>query len=323
VLNENRPVASDTRERVMRAARELNYSIDQRARALRRQESGTLGLIVAEVANPFFAEVISAIEKVAYRTNRDLFLCNSNEDPEREQFHIQAMAAQRIGGVIILPVTTSGSEFTPLLTSHIPIVCLDRKVDDVRLDAALVDNREGGRIAAKTLLEKGHRDVAIVSGLASSPAIERERGFLAELERAGVSVSPQFIRHGDNKIGGGYSEMLSLLSMPRRPTAVFVINHPMALGALRAVRDLSLKVPADVSLIAFDDTAWAPLLDPALTVVSQPTEGLGTAAAEMLIDRVERRYEGPARTIVLKPTIVQRDSLAQLTSVPQPLSTKI
>jgi len=262
VLNTSRPVADETRDRVIAAASQLSFSIDQRARGIRTQKSRTLGLVVADVGNPFTAQVLNAIEAVAYRSGYDIFLCNSDEDPDRERLHCGAMMAQRIAGVIVMAASFSGTALAPLLRNGVPIVCLDRKVDDVELDSILVNNDAGGIMAA------------------------------------------------NYKEEGGYDETLALLTLKQRPTALFIVNHPMTIGALRAIQDFGLHVPGDVSVLAFDDPAWAPLLAPALSTIRQPTDQLGMRAAQMLIDRVEGRYAGTARSVVLAPRYMERASIA-------------
>jgi len=318
VLNTSRPVAGDTRDRVIAAARQLNYSIDQRARAIRLKKSGTLGLIVADIGNPFTAQVIGKIEAVAYRNGRDLFLCNSDEDPDRERLHCQAMAAQRIGGVIVLPVSFNGAALRPLLSNDIPVVCLDRKVDDIALDAVLVNNDAGGTIAAVALFDAGHRRIGVIGASRTTPGRDRTVAFRRTLVERGLILENDLVREADYKEDGGYNETLAVLSRGQRPTALFVVNHPMTIGALRAIRDLGLHVPRDVSIVAFDDPTWAPFLDPALSTLRQPTDQLGTCAAEMLIERVEARYTGPARLIVLQPRYMERASVATIEVSPEP-----
>jgi DNA-binding LacI/PurR family transcriptional regulator len=293
-------------------ARQLNYSIDQRARAIRLKKSGTIGLIVADVGNPFTAQVIRTIEAVAYRNGHDLFLCNSDEDPDRERLHCQAMAAQRIGGVIVLPVTFSAEALGPLLSNAISVVCLDRKVDDYALDAVLVNNDAGGTMAAVALHDAGHRRIGIVGANRTTPGRDRILAFRRTLLERGLPLDDDFVREANYKEEGGYSETLALLSREVRPTALFVINHPMTIGALRAVRDLGLHVPRDVSIVAFDDPTWAPLLDPALSTIRQPTDQLGTCAAEMLVERMEGQYTGPARLVLLQPRYMERTSVAAM-----------
>lgn len=310
VLNTSRPVANETRERVMAAARQLNYNIDQRARAIRRKTSDTLGLIVADLGNPFTAQVIRTIEGVAYENGYDLFLCNSDEDEGRERLHCQAMLAQRIAGVIVLPVTFSGAALAPLISNGIPVVCLDRKVDDLELDAALVNNDAGGQMAAAALLAAGHRRIGVIGASRTTPGRDRMIAFRRTLFEHGVALEGELVREGNYKEESGYSETVAVLTSSQRPTALFIINHPMTIGAFRAAADLGLEIPRDVSILAFDDPTWARFLHPALSTLRQPTDQLGTTAANMLIERVKGTYEGPARLVLLQPRFMQRASIA-------------
>ncbi|MBD5657386.1 MAG: LacI family DNA-binding transcriptional regulator, partial [Candidatus Eremiobacteraeota bacterium] len=194
VLNDSKPVSEEVRDRVLRAAKELHYSIDRRARGLKSRKSGTIGLIVADAENPFFAQIIRSIENVTYESKHDLFLCNSDEDPEREQFHLAAMRAQRIDGIILLSVCASGKWLTPLLHAEIPIVCLDRHLPDVDLDIVIVDNDAGSRLAVNHLIQNGHRRIAIVTAHDATVSVERLASFRATLRENGVSPRADYER---------------------------------------------------------------------------------------------------------------------------------
>jgi len=310
VLNDSSPVTLETRDRVLAAVRAMDYSIDQRARALRRQKSGTLGLIVAEIRNPFFTEAIHSIEAIAYESNHSLFLCNSDEDPERERFHLRAMQAQRIDGIIILPVTASGRPLLPLVGHEIPVVCLDRRVYDLDLDVVLVDNVVGARLAVAHLAALGHRRIGYIGGRPVTPGIERREGYRLGLEEYGIPADPDLARDGDSMRESGYREALALLDLPDPPTAIFVINNPMSLGALTAIHERGLRVPQDISVVGFDDAPWSALLDPPLTTIAQPTDQLGRAAVRLLLERIDGGYAGPARRVILPPYFVERASTA-------------
>ncbi len=308
VLNESKPVTGHTRDRVLAAVRDLNYSIDQRARGLRRRKSGTLGLIVAEVGNPFFMQVIHSIEAVAYQSNHSLFLCNSDEDPARERFYLEAMQAQRIDGIIILPVTTSGAVLLPLLRHQVPVVCLDRRVEDVEIDSVLVDNVEGAMMAVAHLVALGHRRIGYIGGRLVTPGLERLEGYRRGLAAHGLAEDPALTRQGDSMQESGHRETLALLDLAEPPSAIFAINNPMSLGAIAALKERGLRVPRDISVIGFDDAPWSALLDPPLTTIAQPTDELGTAAARLLLDRVNDGFAGAPRRVVLRPRLIERAS---------------
>ncbi len=309
VLNSTDTVGDATRAKVLEAVRRLDFSIDQRARALSRQRSETLGIVVADVSNPFTAQVLHGIEFVARRAGYGLLLSNSGEDAERERDNCDAMLAQRIEGVIILPVTLSGEALRPLLAHRVPVVCLDRYLEDVALDAVVVDNRAAGAMAASALVDAGHVRLGVVTAGTTTVGRDRLEGFRSEVERRNIVLAASAVRIGDLTLESGREHTLALCTMLNGPTALFVQNHPMALGALLAIHELGLRVPQDVSLIAFDDPPWAQLLEPALTTLRQPTDLLGSTAAEMLLERVTHGYEEPARRIVVAPELILRRSV--------------
>lgn len=310
VLNGSKPVSDATRERVMRATLALDYSIDRRASALRRQKSGTIGLVVADAENPFFTKIVHAIEEVAYNSKHDLFLCNSNEDVERERLHLLSMHAQRIDGIILLPVGADAASLPNFLGKDTPLVCLDRRLPGATFDLAIVDNQRGCELAINHLAKFGHERIAIVTAHDRTVSLERIAGYRDALESLGIGERPEFIRRGvDARQGSGYAQTLALLDLRTSPTAIFVTNQLLVLGALVALRERGLRIPEDVSLIGFDDTIYAELLDPPLTTIAQPTTDLGRRSAELLLDRVVRGYNGAPRIEVMAPKLVDRASV--------------
>ena len=309
VLNDTDVVADSTRLKVLKAVERLDFRIDLRARALSRQKSETLGIVVADVSNPFTAQVLKAIDFVTRENGYGLLLSDSGEDVEREHDNLESMLAQRIEGIIYLPVTLSGKSLRRLIAQDISVVCLDRYVEDVPTDAVVVDNERAGALAAEAFIEAGHRRVGVIVAGETTVGRDRLRGFERELCRLGAPLDPASIRIGDLSLESGHEHTLSLCAIHNGPTALFVQNHPMALGALLALRELGLCVPEDISIVSFDDPSWAQLLDPALTTIRQPTYELGSAAAEMLIDRVARRYVDAPRRIVVEPSLIVRRSV--------------
>jgi DNA-binding LacI/PurR family transcriptional regulator len=219
------------------------------------------------------------------------------------------MLAQRIEGIIYLPVTLSGASLRGLIAQDVPVVCLDRYAEDVATDAVIMDNERAGALAAGALIEAGHLRVGVIVAGETTVGRDRLRGFERELARLGAPLNPGRIRVGNLSLESGREHTFSLCAKRDGPTALFVQNHPMALGALLALRELGLRVPRDVSVISFDDPSWAQLLEPALTTIRQPTHELGSAAAKMLIDRVKRRYVDAPRRIVVEPLLVVRESV--------------
>lgn len=296
-----------TRERVLRAAAQMRDA-DKRSASAGASDTGPIGLIVADAENPFFAQIIGSIEGVGYDTKHGVILCNSDEDPERERAHLTEMRSQRVCGVILLPVGADGAALEPYMAS-MQIVLLDRRLPGAEFDVAIADNRLGSELAVRHLASLGHRRIAIIGLHHKSLNDERIGGYSSTLSALGIAGRPEYVRRGsDARQHSGYEQTLHLLHLPEPPTAILATNHLLTLGAMLAIRDSGLHMPTDVSLVGFDETPWSRLLDPALTTIDQPAARLGAAAANLLVDRIDRGYAGPVREIVLPPKLIARDS---------------
>ena len=298
-----------TRQRVIRAVEQTRLATKELAE-LQGRSRGWIGLIVADAENPFFAQIVSPIESVAYDFKRGLILCNSDEDPERERYHLAQLLSHCVDGVIILPVSRDASSLEPY-RSQFPIVTLDRRLPDADLDLAIVDNVLGSEMAVRHFVELRHERIAVIGAHHETLNVERIGGFERSMAALKLLVRPDYVRRGsDARQCSGYEQTLHLLRLAEPPTAILTLNHLLTLGAMLAIRDTGLRIPQDVSLVGFDEAPWARLLDPALTTVSQPASKLGLAAANLLIDRLDRNYAGPAREVMLEPTLIVRGSTA-------------
>ena len=302
VLNGSSGVSNALAARVQRAAADLGYVPSSSARALRRQHTRVWAAIVSDIENPFFTAVVRGIaRKVQHR----LVLCNSDEDLEREAAYIDVAIAERMAGVVIAVASASESSLEPLMDAHLPVVAVDRSAGR-EIDAVVVDNRLGAEEATRHLLENGSRRVACITGPTRvNTANERLDGFRRALIGFGRSVGQDLIRRADYKETAGHDAALSLLTSRHPPDALFIANNPMAVGALRAIRELGLRVPGDVALVAFDDSPWCALTHPQLSVVAQPAYEIGRIAAELLATAGDKR---PSRTITLPPQLIPRES---------------
>ncbi|MBD5656952.1 MAG: LacI family DNA-binding transcriptional regulator [Candidatus Eremiobacteraeota bacterium] len=308
VLNSSFPVTEQMRESVYRAVKDLNYRVDQRARSLRRQRSGTIALLVSEVGNSFFPGVLHAIERAADENDFCLYFCNADEDERRQAVHIESMIDQRIEGLIVMPVTTDAAALTPLLENGIPTVLLDRVVTAPVADAVLLDNEGASELVIAHLHELGHRRIALVT-IAGNPAGDsRLAGARKAAMARGCEIGPVIDYVGELKESGGYAQMQALLAAPVPPTAVVFVNNRMAVGGLAALRANGLRLPSQVSAVTFDDVPWADLIDPPMTTVRQPLNEIGRKAIELLLDRIEGRLTGPPREIRLPGTLLVRQS---------------
>jgi LacI family transcriptional regulator, galactose operon repressor len=310
VINESKRVSPATRRRVEEAISELGYVPSRLARGLIRQKTGTLALIVPDVANPFFTLIVRGAEDVARRTGYRMILCDTRSDLAIEREVIEEMIAHRVEGIAIAPVSDrSKSHLRRLAKFGLPFVLIDRTVSDVDCDVVVGDNESGARRLVEHLISLGHRRIGfIVESDEVSTARDRRQGYLEALAGAGLPVDSSLIVRSTVDPSGGFDGMRRLLELENRPTAVFTVNNLVALGAIEAVRAAGLEVPDDLALVCFDDIEYASRLHPFLTVMAQPAETLGTLGTQLLVDRIEGRARDQSRVVVLPAQFVIRES---------------
>ena len=308
VLNNHPQVADETRSKVLWAMEQLSYQPSRVARRLRMEASQILGLVISDIANPFFPSVVRGIEDVAYANGYSLFLCNSDEDPAKEELYIQVLRAEKVAGVIVSPTDEESTTCQTFIESGIPMAAMDRRLRHLEVDTVIVDNVQGAYEAVSHLVRLGHRRIGLISGpVHITTGRERQEGYKQALTEHGIESDQDLIKIGDFKQDSGYQRACELLEMDDRPTAVFTANNLMTLGALNAIHEKGLSIPQDVAIVGFDDMPWAPSLNPPLTAVAQPTYELGRVAAEMLLARIADR-DHPIREIKLETALIVRES---------------
>jgi LacI family transcriptional regulator len=310
VINDTATVREKLRERVLEAIRSLGYQPSQLARGLRRNQTSMLVMIIPDVTNPFFPAVIRGVEDVAYKSSLRLVLCNTDNDPRKEMSYLNEMRAYRPAGWLVIPSVDSEIATHFHADAGPPVVCLDRQPRGWRGDVALVANEEGAYKATCHLLRMGHRQLAVITGpLHLENAVERLEGFKRALAEAKVHLDPDYIQEARFERESGYQAAIRLLRMLPRPTGIFACNDLMALGVFLAARELGLRCPDDVSIVGFDNLDFAEFTAPALTTVHQPGYQLGTAAARLLLERMNGSTQ-PAKKIVLPSELKIRNSVA-------------
>jgi DNA-binding LacI/PurR family transcriptional regulator len=308
VLNGYPHVAPDVRARVLDAIEALNYRPSRVAQRLRAPQSRLIGIIFSDIKNPFYTLALSGIEQVLSEQGLSVLLGNSNSDQDREDNFIALMKAEDVAGLIIAPVKEDSALLADMAQEHLPVVVIDRNLSHMGLDTVLADNRTGAYQAIKYLIQLGHRHIAAVNGPQHlTSGRERYAGFLQAIDEAGLAADPSLIRFGDFQLESGYSLTQEILSQPQKPTALFVANNLMTIGALNAIHEMNYRIPDDLSVIGFDDLPWAISLNPPLTTVSQPTFEIGVRAAELLLDHIAHP-DRPAQTVILDTQLVVRAS---------------
>ena len=287
----------ETRDRVLEAARTLGYRPSEVARSLQRRSTQTLGLVITDIENPYFPQLVRAVEDAARAAGYAVLLCNAADDPEREAFYLDLLADRRVDGLIIAASSLGDRHGEWLAAPPVPVVLVNTAAPDVGLPAILSDNELGGRLAAAHLLDLGHRRFGyLMPPPRNVDAPARVQGIRMALVEAGLDPDGLVVGHGSALIDGGEAASGQILERAPETTASLAYNDLMAIGALRALRAAGRRVPDDVSVVGFDDVALATIVDPPLTTIVQRTEAMGRWAVERLLGGLEATGTGSGGT---------------------------
>lgn len=299
------PVSEEVRGRVEVAIRQTGYRPNLQARRLRSRHTGIIGLIVADIRNPFFTALIRAVEEVAYHEGLRVTLCNTDEDPEREALYLQLMHEERISGLIFAPTRTTVGRLERLALDF-PTVLVDRAAASGSIDSVVLDNPAAMGALVEHLVERGYRRIGGLFGSTSTTAAERRDGYLAAMRTHGLE--PDY-REVEPTAEAAIATVDQWLAGPSRPDALVTSNSLLLMGALKAARSAGLAIPGELALAGFDNERWTELVEPGITVVEQPVEDMGRAAMSLLLERL-RMPELPVRRLVMTGRCVVRGSTA-------------
>ncbi|NEN05644.1 LacI family transcriptional regulator [Diaminobutyricibacter tongyongensis] len=308
VINREPNVSSATIERVQSAADRLNYQPDIHAGNLRRSDrrTQTLGLLVGSVANPFSGAVHRAIEDAATARGVAVFASSLDDDPARERLAVTAFLKRRVDGLILTAVSKSQGYLLPEQERGTPIVFIDREPSGIDADAIVSNNAEGAALATRHLLERGHRRIAFLGDRHEiQTAVERRRGFLEELGRAGIPTGEAWVIEDLHDEHAAHAAVADILAGDSRPTAIFSAQNLITMGAIRGLRDRNLQ--SSVALVGFDDVEFGDLLDPGITVIAQDPDRIGHLAAERIFARLDGE-DVPVEIVVVPTTLIERGS---------------
>src|SRR6516165_4071249 len=288
VVNKKAHVGKRLRERVETAIRKLNYRPNLIARSLANRRTHTIGMIVPDIGNPFFPMVVRGAEDAAQKRGYNLLLCNSDDSLDKEENAVELLLSKRVDGILL---TKAAEDFRPPLRQmikevNIPFVLVMRTYPKLTKDAVITDDYRGAYEAVSHLARAGRKRIALVSGpLKVSNAKERWRGFHDALKAEGLPYQEDLMIEGDYRLESGYRAGHSLFS--RRPDGIYVANHLMTVGLLKAAEEMGLRCPEDFGLVSFDDYPWLGIFRPRLTTVELPKHQLGYEAAELLVERIK------------------------------------
>ena len=302
-------VTPRTLERILTAIEETGFRPNAVAQSLRTSKTRTVGLLVADISNWFFGLIVESVEDAARLHGYSVLVCNAKEERVREEKALELLGARKVSGVINCSTGASVDSLRAFQRRGIPVVELDRRSELTRVSTVMLDNERAGRLAARHLIDLGHTRVATIAGPAHlSNSKERLLGFMQEMTDARISLPKHYIEIGDYRDESGFRAASRLVSLKEPPTALFVANSEMTLGALTALRQGQIKVPGALSIVGFDDPLWARHLDPALTVVTQPIVEMAKTATALLLSLLQDpeaiRFE------VFAPDLVIRRSTA-------------
>ncbi|NNG35701.1 substrate-binding domain-containing protein [Nakamurella aerolata] len=318
VINNNADVDPVLAARVRKAIADLNYRPSRLARSLRTRRSTVWAVIISDIRNPFFTDMVRGIEDLAYANNYSLMLCNAEEDLAKEHDYLSLAVDEHMAGVILAPASPTETDLDPLHSNAIPVVTVDRRLQDPTIDRVLIDNHGGAAAAVEHLWANGFRRIGCISGPpAVTTGADRLAGYRDGLIAHHVHPDDELVRFGDFHTESAKRAMAELLQLPTPPDAVFVANNLMTIGALEAIAEAGLAVPDDIGIVGFDDMSWAALLQPPLTTIGQPTYEVGAETARLLLSRLSG-YAGKGREVVLPTQLYQRASSVRTTTPPTP-----
>jgi LacI family transcriptional regulator len=303
-------VSDETRKRVFDAAEELHYSPNQTARTLRMQKSFLIGLIVPDIANPFFAQVAKSIVMQGFKKGYTVIVCNTDENQEKEDKFLETLLSRGIDGLIIAPVQDSKEQIQKLIDRNFPIVLFDRNFDDLETNSVLTNNFEASYDAVKLLAKKGSKRVAFVSGRRKIYTTQqRLEGYKKAVKDLKLDGSESLIVGDGFTFESGFESTKQLLKLAEPPTSLIVTGNLVSVGAMKAVLEEGLSIPDDISIIAFSDNIFSQYLVTPLSSIIHPIDEIGVEAFKILIDNIDSKEELPIVKKMINSSLELRDSV--------------
>ncbi|NSW90804.1 MAG: LacI family DNA-binding transcriptional regulator [Firmicutes bacterium] len=314
VVNDKSYVSPKTREKVLKALEEMNYSPNQVARSLKKKSTNTIGIVVPDISEVFFAHVIKGIDEVLSNNGYSIILCDTGEKPEKEELYLNLLIEKQIDGIILATVSKKHVTLQRIIDKALPVIFIDNLPNLKRgYDSVMIDNSKASYIAVEHLIKLGHRNIGIITGKQDeTTGYERLLGYKKALQDNNIKVDENLITIGDFKEKSGYENMKILLERNKDITAVYVVSSKMTYGAIKAITERGLKIPKDIALVGFDVHDPSGLITPSITTMIQPEEHIGQVAAELILKRLKENGERHNQKIILEPELLIRDSCGGL-----------
>lgn len=306
-------VREGNRLKIEQAIDELHYEVNEVARGLKTNRTKIIGIIIPELNNIFCAEIITEVEDILRGYGYATMVCDCRTDEKREAEAVEFLKKRRVDGVIAMPSATYGAHFKELMDSGIPVVLLDRSLEDLPCDCVLVDNRQGAKQAVQRLIQEGHRKIGMITGPQNVfTAKERLEGYYEALCEAGIAFDEKLVTYKDYTIAGGIAGLRKLVESNSDMTAVFVSNYELTMGVMIEANELQLRIPEKLSVIGFDNVEFARACVPKLSIVSQPTKEIAQHVSELMLKRLDtEESEDDYRIVMLQTGFVEGKSVAR------------
>lgn len=309
VINRTRFVSDELMERVEKAMRDMDYHPNLLAGSLRKKKTGTVGLIIPDSSNTLFAKISKSIEDILFSRDCNVIVCNSAYDIDRELEYLKTLRSKMVDGILIVPVTLNGEHLEKFKKTGVPIVVLDRSMPDINIDTILVDNFQSGYSAAKYLTSMGHRNIGYIDRIYDhSHSLERKKGFIKAMEEKGLALDDENIVRGGFTFNDGLVAVKELIKRNSKLTAIFSFNDINALGAMRGLTDLGLKIPEDISVMGNDDMPFSSIYNPSLSTIRYPTAEMAEKASNLLLKRIGKPDYKKTKKIVIPTELIIRES---------------
>lgn len=309
-LNDKEEVRTDTRAKILAAAHELGYRPNRLAKGLRSNKTGTIGVVVTDVANPFFSALVKGIARAARDLEYSIILQDSDEDYAGEEEAIRVLLAEQVDGILITPVQSNQQTIKSLAKANFPFVLVGRYFRDLDTNYVVPDDYQGGFIATEHLLEQGYRRIGMVNGpLHISSARERFQGFSDALNQYNTPIDKSLVITGALTVEEGLDLSRSIIKQVPPPSAIVCYSDFVAFGVMQAIREIGLSIPEDIAVVGFDDVRMASCLQVPLTTIRSPKEELGRQAMQLLVRRLKENHAaGETVKRKLDVTLVSRES---------------
>jgi DNA-binding LacI/PurR family transcriptional regulator len=291
---------------VREAVRELDYTINDIARGLQTRQTKTVGMLIPDIANPFYAKVVRGVENVLKEANYSLILGSTYNQTDEQSRYLTVFRSKQVDGLLIFICPGNNEEVRALVKAKKPIVFVGRTPLGLKADSVSANNTKGARLAVARLIANGHKRVALVNGQEGlSSSADRVEGWKRALKRSRLAAPKGLLAHGDWTADAGYHATLRFLDLPEPPTAIFVANFLMMTGVLKALQERDAQGPRKVEVISSDDSEWLNVFTPRISTVAQPSYEMGEKSAQLLLKRI-RAPKRPFEQIVLEPELVRR-----------------